>query len=365
MDTKTLIKKYSPIVYLNSNEKFFPCSIDWLLNKSTLIDFNTNTKIKNPSQRDLYNISQKYNFENKIDGDIILSFEKESYNGQTSLSDVPIYALTKFKDNKLYITYIFLYAYNGSYKILELLEIGSHEGDIEIMTVECFLNGNISRVFFGSHGLEDGKWIDASLIEYEDTHIVCYSALHGHGLYYKPGVVLLFPGISDKTNKGIKWSPKVSILYYKEHQNFNIDTMGWSVYNSRIGGRSDFPNTDGIPGIYNKQWYHNGVNPEEKYFKPKNIITNEYTIYFLNILGDFFKILLLYTAIISIKFLIEKYMFHSHTPSKTNYLLQSITISIIILIIYYGIIIHLNSFLLEIYRKRQKYIFPYSQSKYE
>ena len=362
MDLKKLIDHYSPIVYLHSKETYFPCSIEWLLDKSTLIDFNSNTQIKQPSQKDLYDISQKYNFTDKTDGSIILSFDKQYYTGQNNLSDVPVYALSKIRDGKLYVTYIFLYAYNGSYDILGLFKIGTHEGDIEAITAEFSLEGKLLRVFFGAHGIQDGQWIDASLIEYENGHIVCYSALSGHGLYSTPGSAILLKGFAtDKTNKGFKWFPKVSMLYYKDDPRFNVNTMGWSIYNGRIGGRDNIKNTDGIKGIYSKNWYHQGLNTEKNYYKPPLIITNSSLISLVEILQDLLKILLLYLIIISIKYLIEKFY---KEKSSTDFILQTIIICLILLILYYSSI-QINSFLFKIYQNRQKYIFPLSSSTYE
>lgn len=43
----------------------------------------------------------------------------------------------------LEINYIALYAYNGAYKILGLLEAGAHEGDWEHITVRCTPQGEL------------------------------------------------------------------------------------------------------------------------------------------------------------------------------------------------------------------------------
>ena len=106
-----LIKKYSPIVYINSEEKYLPCSIDWMLKYSTLVDFNTNTKTTSPSHRDLYNIAQKYNFERRGEGDVVLSYDSDVFKGQTPLSDVPCYAFSRETEDKIYITYMYVYKY--------------------------------------------------------------------------------------------------------------------------------------------------------------------------------------------------------------------------------------------------------------
>ncbi len=59
--------QYSPIIYIHSEERYFPCSINWLLNYSTLIDFNDNTRISKPTHKDIFEIAKKYNFERRGD----------------------------------------------------------------------------------------------------------------------------------------------------------------------------------------------------------------------------------------------------------------------------------------------------------
>lgn len=108
----TLINKWSPIVYLHPEEKYFPCSIDWLNTNSVLVDHNTQppTLINPTTNISLYNISGRYNFERRVGGDIIQSFTGQLYPGQIPINQVPIYALVRTKNDKLYITYVFFYA---------------------------------------------------------------------------------------------------------------------------------------------------------------------------------------------------------------------------------------------------------------
>ena len=63
-DSKLLLQKWSPIVYLHSKEKYFPCSADWLLKNSTLVDYSTNpvTKISPVTNMDLYENARLHDF---------------------------------------------------------------------------------------------------------------------------------------------------------------------------------------------------------------------------------------------------------------------------------------------------------------
>ena len=113
MSYQALINRFTPAVWIHPDEKYFPCSIDWLLSHSKLIDFNEKSVIAPVSQIDLYNTAKKYGFGRQADGDVVLSFSDDMYVGETPVSSVPCYALVRETDTHIYITYIFLFAYNG------------------------------------------------------------------------------------------------------------------------------------------------------------------------------------------------------------------------------------------------------------
>ena len=144
---------------------------------------------------------------------------------------------------------------------------------MEHLTVELSSSGDLLRVFYGAHGTKDGRWIKASNVPMETVNgakkIVAYIALNGHGLYPSDGTVFRFGGMAnDITEKAIQWIPKPIVILNKEDPNFNIDTMGWSVYNSRIGGNSTQPNTEGITGLPDKSWMHPIDNLIDTFYSP-------------------------------------------------------------------------------------------------
>jgi hypothetical protein len=301
----SLIRKFTPIVYLHPEEKYYPVDIDWLLKHSELVDFNTNTRIKSPSQRDLYNISKKYDFGPRKDGDIVLGYDPSVYRGQTPLKDVPIYALAREYD-KIYITYIILFAYNGTYNIAGIAELGEHPGDMEHITVEATKDGKLLRVFFSAHGVKDGRWVKAEDVELENDKIVAYNAVNGHGLYPHAGTAFRFAGAAnDILVKGEKWEPISKPIYFKDDLRFNIDTMGWSVYNSRFGGALDKPNTDGITGLPDKDWVINIDNPDETFYSPPAIFVGKVNTSY-SIISYIIKIFALYLGIYMLIKLIHK-----------------------------------------------------------
>jgi hypothetical protein len=67
--------------------------------------------------------------------------------------------------------------------------------------------------------------------------------------------------------------------------------MGWTVFNSRFGGRQDKPNTDGIMGLADKPWFTYGTNTDEKYYNPPSIVEAKKYLrlpsYSLDDMGDY------------------------------------------------------------------------------
>ena len=321
----SLINKYTPVIWVHPDEQYFPCSIDWLIQHSTLVDFNDNTLLTPVTQRDLYNIAKKYGFGRRADGDVVLSFNHQLYKGQTPLDSVPCYAISRIRGDKLYITYIFLYAYNGEYWIVGIAPAGMHPGDVEHMTAEIDIDsGALLRMFYGSHGTVDGTWVNAKDIEFLYDHPVAYQALHGHGMYPKNGTVFRSAGFTnDHLGDGFLWSPKAIEFVDMTDPRFDIDTMGWTVYNSRIGGYPDKPNTEGITGLPDKSWMHDIDNPDPAAYKPQSIYspTSSRYGYVAKMIGNF---ALIYVTVYMVLKLVSKIVPSDHrnmcTYTKTQHI---------------------------------------------
>lgn len=214
-----IIKKFSPIVYLHKDEKYFPSSIEWILENG--INYKSHLEI----YRDFVNDSIS---------NIYVNYNTDIYIGQKYTADVPCYAYLSYKFNKIYIRYIFTYAYNGEYNILNLFKIGGHEGDIEYIILE--LNTKTMkplRVFLSAHTYKEGKWVDIKKMDFDENKIILYAALNGHGLYEKEGVAIRYLGFgNDYTNKGRRWEPLPIRIYNFYQEGFNPYSMGFFSYNN-------------------------------------------------------------------------------------------------------------------------------------
>lgn len=333
----TLINKWSPIVYLHPEEKYFPCSIDWLNANSVLVDHNTQppTIINPTTNTSLYNISAKYNFERRVGGDIIQAFTSELYPGQIPINQVPIYALVRTKNDKLYITYVFVYAKNGEYSILGLSNAGQHPADIEHITVELNSDGSkLLRVLYSAHAPKDARWVNSDKVPIENGKIVVYSAVNGHGLYPEQGTVFrLFGLTNDYTEKGIKWEPKPVLIFLKDSPYFNVETMGWTAYNSRLGGSTEKGDTSGITGFADKAWIKNLDELDEKFYDPPKIFSTKLSN-ILILIKDLVVFTIAYFIILYLLKLIDKYVVKKNVGI---YDLQDHIITIIIVYVLYQI----------------------------
>jgi hypothetical protein len=323
-----LANKWSPIIYLHSDEKYFPCSANWLLENSVLIDYNTSpTTIISPvTNMDMYNVSKKYNFERRVDGDIILSYDNEIYSGENPLKNVPCYCLIRKQNDKIYITYMFLFTYNGEYSILGLANAGFHPADIEHITVELDSSYNLLRVFYGAHGVADGRWIKASDVEMDNNKIVAYMSLNGHGLYPKEGTAFrLFGLANDHLNKGSKWIPRVNLIFQRNDPNFDPNTMGWTTFNGRLGGSQRKGDTSGITGLPDKSWINEIDNTDEMFYKPPVIIEPTIAIVLSAIKDLFYFTILYFIVVFAIKF-INKHIVQKKQDKKYTFLDHMLTI---------------------------------------
>jgi hypothetical protein len=326
LSSDDLLIKYSPILYFHPDEKYFPCSVDWLLQNSRLVNYINNVMVSNiypVTQRILYNQALSDNFKKRSDGSLILSFTEELYRGETPLNKVPCYCIYRETDNKIYLTYIFLYAKNGEYSILDLVNVGQHPGDIEHITVELDLyTQNCIRVLYSAHTNNDSRWVNYSNIEKENDKIIVYVALNGHGLYPKEGIAFRYYGLAnDYMKKGIKWIPSIVRLYGKHDNNFNIDMMGFTTYNGRIGGSIKLGDTSGIMGLPDKKWYgKNGTLIDiisENELKPPLLLSLE-TSKYLYIFQQLIVFIIIYFFIYFILYLSNK-LFGNNRNSFTYF----------------------------------------------
>jgi|AACY02.16.fsa_nt_gi Plant protein of unknown function (DUF946). len=209
-----LIYRYRPVVFLHSKEIYYPSSIEYILQNSSI--YHNNYRIpKQPTKENLLKIEDEYGLPLHID------IYDTCWRGQSEVNNVPMYVHIYETDKYIVGQYVFIYPYNGPFKIC-CKEYGSHQFDLE--HISTFINKEteeIDKIYFGAHKHYDGELVDKENIEFILGRPVVYSALHSHGCYWKRGtfnrVCLL---ANDKTNRGCRWdTSRLELL--TEHTKWN------------------------------------------------------------------------------------------------------------------------------------------------
>lgn len=211
-----LVKKFAPIFYLHSKEKYFPLGLEtYLLNsevwhKDELV-YNKgecnwdkiNNKIVNGKKYD------PIHFKLNID-------EKKIYGDKTNLA--PHYVAV-IEDNELIqITYAQIYPNNPGYT---MFNFGQHKADLEHVLIQIHKKNmnEIFRMYYSSHS--SGQWKLGDEIIKENNRPVVYIAKGSHACYSKSGTWVRIGGFAnDICNKGIKWDPLDNNLVILKDQGY-------------------------------------------------------------------------------------------------------------------------------------------------
>jgi len=264
MSIDTVVNQLSPIIYLHSDERYFPSSIDYVLNQSVLVEDGKQISNK-VTNRMLYNISKdKYNFRGGLPHTKLrIDYPKTLWPGQrNSLSTVPVYALVRENKDTYDIYYILIFPYNGPRRILDVADAGAHYFDLEHLTVVVDKKTlKPIEVFYGAHGAEDGKWVPWKDVQTEDGHPIALAALDGHGLYPEVGFAFRIGGLAnDDVDFGHRWDPPVERVYFRQDPRFDVDKMGWMYFSGRMG-------YDGVSSASDKPFFYKG-DPRTKLSTP-------------------------------------------------------------------------------------------------
>lgn len=254
-----LLNKYSPILYLHSEEDYFPSTINFILENSFL-QKKDNTKLLD-SPLFSSTLYDSYKGEEGRDTEIVLTSSSLKVGQKDKLNSIPIYGLAKIINNKTHLFYNFIYPYNGAKNVVGLRDVGAHFGDIEHITVVLNSDNSISELFYSAHGSSEGRWLKPTDVTFEGDRPIVYVAKYSHASYPKEGVVFRFFGFgNDYTNKGIKWNPQVVRLYEDtDTVNFNKNTMGWMYYRGNIG-------YDGVGSLGVRDYIKEGDSKDNKPF---------------------------------------------------------------------------------------------------
>ena len=222
---KKIADKFRPIVYLHPDEEYYPSTIEWYMNKCEL--WKNNTLIKKIGELTPDNIPN-----NSESHEMDLHVKKEARAGSSlfQLNNVPAYThVSKIENGDLQITYCYFYPYNGPvwlfgipdlFKKCDIFQVGSHQADIEHITIIVDESLNIKKMYCSAHGSKDGLWVKPYEIEYENDRPVVYSSKNSHAFYPFPKTICRCIGLTnDYARRGIKWDPPLKMIDDNTHWN--------------------------------------------------------------------------------------------------------------------------------------------------
>ena len=240
-----VIKQYAPVVYFHENERFFPCSIEHLLQNSTLTDPATGTVLSPVTQATL---------QQHPGGNVFITIDPAQYGGMGVTA--PIYYAVQEYTDCIQLNYLMLYAYQGGQTCRALRAgtefncivstLGIHQGDLERVFVTLIPQPQggyaVARVGYEAHG--DEHTFPSQRVEWEGTHPVVNAALNGHSNwnahadgdmiseFTQPGSVAI---VSALGSNGQVWRPADFRLLALDEGGNPVGDQLWAVFQGRLG----------------------------------------------------------------------------------------------------------------------------------
>ncbi|XP_004488585.2 hypothetical protein At1g04090-like [Cicer arietinum] len=201
---KTLIKTYSPYMYLHPMERYRPSSVEWFFNNGALLYEKRRGIIKEcPIESTGSNLPK----EDSKDDDVAVTYwmdlpvdeAKREIVKKGDLLSSKAYVHVKpilggtFSDIVMWV----FYPFNGgarakvAFMNIPLRSKGEHVGDWEHVTLRVSnFSGELWRVYLSQHS--KGQWVDACDVEFQNDNNrpMVYSSLHGHALFPRAGLVM-------------------------------------------------------------------------------------------------------------------------------------------------------------------------------
>lgn len=252
-------QKFAPIVSFHEHERFFPCSIDWLLPHTTLLSkTDPSLRIERPSQSDLASHPQRESY---------LDIHRDAYHGQPLHNGrvvAPMYVAAQEWNDCIEITYVMLYANQGGQTCRSLLpelhfnaivdDYGQHQGDLEWVSVLVTKDYKTAlSVGYEAHG--DIAYYPLANCMPEGNHPRVRAALNGHACrnpanknpndwdltYEVPSVVATIDLI---TAAGPTWNPHTDPdhmlkIIGLDEQGTPISDQVWAKFAGRLGAHQE------------------------------------------------------------------------------------------------------------------------------
>ncbi|KAH7078819.1 hypothetical protein BKA63DRAFT_251735 [Paraphoma chrysanthemicola] len=297
-DVPDYVLKYAPVVYLHSDETYFPTDLKVFLDNTTpRVNYNEVSGPSKPLTQD--NVNQMGNdvyltSNNDVTKDPEwIKGTKPDGSGKTNNAITATVIVNDKGNGNVDAFYMYFYAYNYGGEVLgwNKLNFGNHVGDWE-HTMIRFLNGEPQHIWFSQHA--NGQAFKYSVVEKtESGRPIAYSSKGSHANYAMGGTHdhtipnLNLPGgvLEDYTNRGTYWDPLLASYFFKFDAGGNsfapyagtesTTPTNWLYFKGRWGDQ-EYPTSDkrqvklfgqakfssGPTGPADKQLNRNNVCPE-------------------------------------------------------------------------------------------------------
>lgn len=213
-----LLRRHAPVIQLSRGEKYEPCSVDWYVSQSRVVDDASGKVLaETVTARDLPSFPKTAALQPRDPSGVRRGGADPTLYTRVSQGT---YGSEKFRD----LWYHVFFAFNGT--------LSSHQTDVEYVIVRVFGSDSApSSVFMSAHS--GGRWYDVAELEKRDGRIVAYAALGSHALFPGPGTRNRFLGLgSDRVVAGGKAYADLPLL--------SADSIAWQGHRAR-GDSELFP----------------------------------------------------------------------------------------------------------------------------
>ena len=212
-----LLRRNAPIIQLSRGEKYEPCSVEWYVSQSRVVDEGGKVLAETVTVRDLPSFPKTASLEPRDPKGVRAGGTDPTLYTRITPG---AYGYEKFRD----LWYHVFFAYNGT--------LSAHQTDVEYVVLRVFGNDSApSSAFMSAHS--GGRWYDAAELEKRDGRIVVHAALESHAFFPGPGTRHRFLGFgSDRVVAGGK--------AYADLPLRSADSIAWEGHRAR-GESEIFP----------------------------------------------------------------------------------------------------------------------------
>jgi len=157
------------------------------------------------------------------------------------LNNAVVYYFPIEHENYTDWVYVVMFAYNPPYKVLGIIDVGGHEGDIEFAALRIRKSDNtLMGMYCSAHG-DEGGWTAAKDLDYhENGRPIVYIAKNSHAMYPKPGSHYRIFWVANDYTDSIYWDPPLVQI--------SSDNPVWMKYRGSWS-------RDGIDSIQTRPWF--------------------------------------------------------------------------------------------------------------